>query len=229
MIRWGARYPMPMNSGNTHKFSEKIPSQLVYGFHILDVMKPLFELFDNEDEYMLKNNATINIIFDTRIDQMSIQNLLAAIEKAINEGHLSINIFLNTSGGEVYHAIVFYEKLQLLLPKAKFSVYNAGKVESSGIILYLAFKINRFSLKGSNFMLHSTKKKGTNEVDDFIERSNNVMLDILKNRTKNGELLLQKGLTNDKDQNFQDAVALSFEIANRVVSSLPTAPNSVSV
>lgn len=229
MIRWGARYPLPMNSGNVYKFSEKMPSKLVYGFHILDVMNPLFELFDNEDEYMLISDATINIVYKRRIDKVSIEALLAAIDKAINDGHNSINIFLDTPGGELYYSTVFYDSFQKLQQKAKFSVYNAGRVESCGIIMYLAFIKNRFTLKASNFMLHSTRKKDTNEVDDFAERCNAVMLDILKKRSKNGELLLAQGLSSDKDLNFQDVVALNFEIANRVVPILPLARDTITI
>jgi len=147
MIRWGARYPLPMYSGNVHKFSKKIPSKLVYGFHILDVMNPLFELFDNEDEYMLKSDATINIVYKRRIDKESIEALLSTIDKAIDDGHKAINIFLDTTGGELYYSTVFYDRFQKLEPKANFSVYNAGRVESCGIIMYLAFIKNRFTLK----------------------------------------------------------------------------------
>jgi hypothetical protein len=49
MIRWGARYPLPMNSNNIYKFKGDIPRPLVYGFHILDVMQPLFDAFEKED------------------------------------------------------------------------------------------------------------------------------------------------------------------------------------
>ncbi len=48
MIKWGARYPIPNNLDNIYKFDEAVPSVLIYGFHILDVMEPLFEYFDNE-------------------------------------------------------------------------------------------------------------------------------------------------------------------------------------
>ncbi len=50
MIKWGARYPLPMDTRLVHKFSNEVPSTVVYGFHILDVMAPLFEAFDKEDK-----------------------------------------------------------------------------------------------------------------------------------------------------------------------------------
>lgn len=50
MIKWGAKYPIPMNNTKIYKFDSKIPSVLVYGFHTLDVIKPFFNLFKNEIE-----------------------------------------------------------------------------------------------------------------------------------------------------------------------------------
>jgi hypothetical protein len=48
MIKWGARYPIPNNLDSIYRFDNAVPAVLVYGFHILDVMQPLFEHFENE-------------------------------------------------------------------------------------------------------------------------------------------------------------------------------------
>jgi len=48
MIKWGARYPVSNNTATIFKMTKKIPSVLVYGFYILDVMQPLFDFFDKE-------------------------------------------------------------------------------------------------------------------------------------------------------------------------------------
>lgn len=48
MIKWGARYPIPNNLENIYKFDNAVPPVLVYGFHILDVMQPLFDHFERE-------------------------------------------------------------------------------------------------------------------------------------------------------------------------------------
>ena len=50
MIKWGARYPLPKKTSTVHQFSQKVSPAVVYGFHILDVMEPLFEAFKREDE-----------------------------------------------------------------------------------------------------------------------------------------------------------------------------------
>ncbi|MDY0289470.1 MAG: hypothetical protein RBR15_11655 [Sphaerochaeta sp.] len=48
MIKWGARYPIPNGSKKYFVFDDSIPSVLVYGFHILDVIEPIFQLFSTE-------------------------------------------------------------------------------------------------------------------------------------------------------------------------------------
>ena len=51
MIKWGARYPIANNTATIFKLSKNVPTILVYGFHILDVMQPLFDYIDSELEY----------------------------------------------------------------------------------------------------------------------------------------------------------------------------------
>lgn len=48
MILWGARYPIPNGSKKYFKFDNSVPIVLVYGFHILDVIEPVFALFETE-------------------------------------------------------------------------------------------------------------------------------------------------------------------------------------
>lgn len=48
MIKWGARYPLPKNTATVFKLSKDVPPILVYGFHILDVMQPLFDFIEAE-------------------------------------------------------------------------------------------------------------------------------------------------------------------------------------
>ena len=47
-IKWGARYPLPNGNLKHFVFDRSIPSDLVYGFHILDVIEPIFQLFSDE-------------------------------------------------------------------------------------------------------------------------------------------------------------------------------------
>lgn len=48
MVKWGARYPIPNGNNKHFKFDNSVPPVLVYGFHILDVIQPVFQLFVNE-------------------------------------------------------------------------------------------------------------------------------------------------------------------------------------
>ncbi|WP_416437741.1 hypothetical protein [Phnomibacter sp. MR] len=56
MIKWGARYPVSNNTSTIYKMTKKIQMVLVYGFHILDIMQPLFHLFEKESEKQSENN-----------------------------------------------------------------------------------------------------------------------------------------------------------------------------
>ena len=55
IIRWAARYPVPNNSSKVFEMDHDVPYVCVYGFHILDVMGPVFNYFrslqDSTDEY----------------------------------------------------------------------------------------------------------------------------------------------------------------------------------
>jgi len=55
MIKWGARYPIPNNLDSIYRFDNAVPSVLIYGFHILDVIYPLFEYFEKERNKKLSN------------------------------------------------------------------------------------------------------------------------------------------------------------------------------
>lgn len=54
-IRWAARYPVPNNPSKVFEIDDDVPHVCVYGFHILDVMMPIFSYFrrlqDPTEEY----------------------------------------------------------------------------------------------------------------------------------------------------------------------------------
>ena len=47
-IKWLPKYPVPTDNKSLFIFDNSIPAVLIYGFHILDVMAPLFKLFETE-------------------------------------------------------------------------------------------------------------------------------------------------------------------------------------
>ncbi len=55
IIRWVARYPIPTMPSKVFRMDDDVPHVCVYGFHILDVMEPIFGYFrslqDSDDEY----------------------------------------------------------------------------------------------------------------------------------------------------------------------------------
>lgn len=45
IIRWAARYPIPTMPSKVFRMDDDVPHVCVYGFHILDVMEPIFGYF----------------------------------------------------------------------------------------------------------------------------------------------------------------------------------------
>lgn len=50
VIKWAARYPISHNTATVYKIGKDVPLVAVYGFHVLDYIKPLFSLFEREME-----------------------------------------------------------------------------------------------------------------------------------------------------------------------------------
>lgn len=48
IVRWAARYPLPNNSSKVFRMDDDVPSVCVYGFHILDVICPIFDYFKSQ-------------------------------------------------------------------------------------------------------------------------------------------------------------------------------------
>lgn len=45
VIRWASRYPVPTSPSKVFEMDQDVPMVVVYGFHILDVICPLFDYF----------------------------------------------------------------------------------------------------------------------------------------------------------------------------------------
>ena len=49
-ILWTARYPVPISNAKVFKIDKGVPSVVVYGFHILDVIEPVYKYFEEVRE-----------------------------------------------------------------------------------------------------------------------------------------------------------------------------------
>jgi len=47
-IKWGAKYPIANNTKRVDYLNDKTPLVITFGFHSLDVLEPLFEVFEKE-------------------------------------------------------------------------------------------------------------------------------------------------------------------------------------
>ena len=56
-VRWAARYPVPSSSSKVFKMDDDVPHVSVYGFHIMDVICPLFNYFRSLQELKSEMNV----------------------------------------------------------------------------------------------------------------------------------------------------------------------------
>lgn len=47
-IKWLPKYPVPSDNHSMFKYDKSVPAVLIYGFHILDVIKPVFDVFQQK-------------------------------------------------------------------------------------------------------------------------------------------------------------------------------------
>lgn len=54
MVRWGAKYPGPFNPTKVFRLPDKIPAALIYGFHIFDLIEPVFLFIETKAKEFIK-------------------------------------------------------------------------------------------------------------------------------------------------------------------------------
>ena len=50
VIRWAARYPVPIDNSKTFVMDEGIPFITIFGFHVLDTIEPMYDYFQKVRE-----------------------------------------------------------------------------------------------------------------------------------------------------------------------------------
>ncbi|MDQ1140104.1 hypothetical protein [Pedobacter agri] len=62
VIKWTARYPISHNTANIFKPNKNIPVPIIYGFHILDIINPLFDFFERQMSTYQNNNESVKTV-----------------------------------------------------------------------------------------------------------------------------------------------------------------------
>lgn len=110
-----------------------------------------------------------------------------ALLKMADISNEPIEIYLSSYGGEAYSGLAIYDAIRS--SPCDIIIYANGKIMSAGVLIFLAGDV-RYASKHTTFMMHSvssgTEGKVKDQEIDVMEskRINNIMLDILAERTK---------------------------------------------
>jgi len=141
-----------------------------------------------------------------QINNMTVQNLMAAIAAKLTQGTDEFYFLLSTPGGAVMSGLTLYNFLRAI--PAKITMHNIGNVDSIGNAIFLAAdKENRFACPHSTFMFHGVGADipGGMRVE---EKNGREMLDsILADQARIGSILVERtDLTQDQaGQLFREA------------------------
>lgn len=127
------------------------------------------------------------IQLDMDVSDVMASLVLRSLLKMVEISHEPIEVYLSSYGGEAYSGLAVYDALRAC--PCDIIVYANGKIMSAGVLVFLAGDV-RYASKHTTFMMHSvssgTEGKLKDQEIDVMEakRINNIMLDILSERTK---------------------------------------------
>jgi ATP-dependent protease ClpP protease subunit len=132
---------------------------------------------------------TTYINFHALINQVTTQNLMAAIAQKLMIGTDHFYIMLSTPGGEVASGLTLYNFLRAI--PARVTMHNIGNVDSIGNAIFLAAD-ERLASAHSTFMFHGVgfdvkalrvEEKNARELLHSILADQNRIADIIVERT----------------------------------------------
>lgn len=130
-------------------------------------------------EHQAQPSKTITIKFFKKVDEASINLLMAVVEQKLKEGVEEIVLLISTGGGTVYHGLAAYNFLKGI--PAKVVTHNFGSVDSIGVVMYCA-GMRRYSVPHARFLLHAVQAQfpqgASLEEKQLEERLKGLQLDI---------------------------------------------------
>ncbi|MHC2257151.1 ATP-dependent Clp protease protease subunit [Bradyrhizobium embrapense] len=126
-----------------------------------------------------------------QINNMTVQNLMAACAAKLAQGTTEFYFLLSTPGGAVMSGLTLYNFLRAI--PAKVTMHNTGNVDSIGNAIFLAAdKENRFACPHSTFMFHGVGADVAGGMR-IEEKNGREMLDsILADQARIGSILVER-------------------------------------
>lgn len=149
------------------------------------------------------------IQLDMEVNEIMASLVIRALLKMSDISKEPIEIYLSSFGGEMYAGLSIYDAIRAC--PCDVVIYASGKIMSAGLMIFLAGDI-RIAAAHTTFMAHSVSFGSEGKLKDIEvdvsegKRLNNVMLDILAERTKKPRKLWYRLiLSHDKFFNLTEA------------------------
>lgn len=152
------------------------------------------------------------IHLDGDVNEYMSSIVIRALVKMTEISNAPIEIYLSSYGGDAYAGLAIYDAIRAC--PCDIIVYGNGKIMSSGLIIFLAGD-RRFAAEHTTFMAHAVSSSTDGKVKDQeidvneAKRINNLMLEILLNRTRqNKKFWYRKIMSTDFYFSCQEALVL---------------------
>ena len=158
------------------------------------------------------------VMIDEEVDEFSMGWVIRAIQLMIEQNDKDpIEIYINSFGGCCYAGLALYDLLRAA--KCPIKTFCIGKAMSMSLILFLAGD-ERYTFPNSTYMVHSVSSGSFGKVKEMeidlkeTKRLNNILLDILGERTKKNKKWWSKEIEHD-DKYYDKVKAKTLGIVNK--------------
>ena len=127
------------------------------------------------DNFVYADKASGAIYLSGEVNVNMYHHLIAGLAKAKESDNPSLNIFLNTPGGEVYHGLAIYDLL--IAQDRHITITCIGHVMSMGAIILQAAD-TRFCTPNSHILIHYGEENGVGSSTEA--HHNRELLKVLK-------------------------------------------------
>lgn len=145
--------------------------------------------FENVNNWLMMgiDLESRRIHLDMEVDEVMATLVIRGLLKMSDISYDPIELYLSSFGGDAYAGLSIYDAIRSC--PCDVVIHANGKIMSAGFLIYLAGDL-RLSAKHTTFMMHSVTSTSEGKVKDQeidvqeSKRLNNIMFDILAERTK---------------------------------------------
>ncbi len=131
-----------------------------------------------------------------------------------------IRLYISTSGGSCYDGLALYDAIST--SQTPIEIHCMGRIMSMGVIIALASDV-RIAYKHTTFMIHQTggvalgKLKQLEDSIEEVHRVNDMLFDIIRNKTRITKEQLNQVIKYKKDWFITSEEALDLGIVTEII------------